>query len=366
MTSKRIFGYAVFHGEAGLPEELLNFCATNGWEIELSVPSAYFMGYMDGTSDTDVYVGIIQNIINRGIPVWLEIEVPIYYYGGVNVNTTPEQYQTMYGAGLAKYEALGPLFKGYCFEGGYDNAIIWLKQHSKKKLLGHWLTGYYLAYNSNWAPSNVAEWGTHDMAWRVNQLDEIDMEIYQIEWCQAIPHFKAWLDTVAPNKPFGVLTGLEINGGYWWNMYGHAPYSGAVLYTYEQEKALLTQWCNWLKAQIGAFSGIVFDPGTQDAAQTISELTYIDSLNLLKDGGEKVYTYNWNFGDSATSTEASPSHTYSLPGVYNIKLDVSDGTSVGSGAVSITVVKQSVVVTLTADKTQPKVGEAVKFTATIL
>ena len=79
-----------------------------------------------------------------------------------------------------------------------------------------------------------------------------------------------------------------------------------------------------------------------------------------------MYTYNWNFGDSATSTEASPSHTYSLPGVYNIKLDVSDGTSVGSGAVSITVVKQSVVVTLTADKTQPKVGEAVKFTATIL
>jgi len=38
-------------------------------------------------------------------------------------------------------------------------------------------------------------------------------------------------------------------------------------------------------------------------------------------------TYNWQFGDGATSTSANPSHTYASAGVYSANLSVSDGTN---------------------------------------
>ena len=37
-------------------------------------------------------------------------------------------------------------------------------------------------------------------------------------------------------------------------------------------------------------------------------------------------TYSWNFGDSATSTEKDPKHTYTTAGTYTITLTVNDGT----------------------------------------
>jgi hypothetical protein len=276
--TKRIFGLV------GMPSaETIAFCKANGWGIELSLPGSNFRTYFNGDPDTDSYIKIIQSIIGQGIPVWLEIEAPIYYDGDISAATTPAQYQSMYGAGLAKYEQLGPLFKGYAFEGGYDNAIIWLKEHSTKQLVAHWLSGYYGAYNGgapDYKPTVVPAWGTHDMAWRVNQVDEIMWEVYQVEWAQLAPSFKAWLDTVAPGKPFGVLSGWEPNGGYWWNQYGHNYYDGAKLYTGEQEKALLTQWLNWLKEQIGPFSGIVVDPWNPLDQLTISnQCSYVDSLS---------------------------------------------------------------------------------------
>lgn len=36
-------------------------------------------------------------------------------------------------------------------------------------------------------------------------------------------------------------------------------------------------------------------------------------------------TYNWNFGDENSGTGASPSHTYTDPGIYDVCLTVSDG-----------------------------------------
>jgi glucose/arabinose dehydrogenase/PKD repeat protein len=38
-------------------------------------------------------------------------------------------------------------------------------------------------------------------------------------------------------------------------------------------------------------------------------------------------TYAWTFGDGATSTEANPTHTYTQPGQYTVRLSVSDGVS---------------------------------------
>ena len=37
-------------------------------------------------------------------------------------------------------------------------------------------------------------------------------------------------------------------------------------------------------------------------------------------------TSQWDFGDGATSTEANPTHTYTVPGTYGVTLTVGDGT----------------------------------------
>ena len=38
-------------------------------------------------------------------------------------------------------------------------------------------------------------------------------------------------------------------------------------------------------------------------------------------------TYAWNFGDGATGTGATPSHTYALPGIYYVELTVANGSA---------------------------------------
>jgi hypothetical protein len=278
-----IFGQVVFPGQTTLPAETIAFCKANGWGVELSLPSYDAVSTFANPAKATWYAGVIQNITNQGIPVWLEIEVPIYYASTVSANTTPAQYQAMYGQGLAIYEKLGPLFKGYSFEGGYDNAIIWLKEHSQKKLLSHWLPYYYQEYNTgvpNYTPTNAPEWGTHNMTWRVNQFDEIVWETYQVDWVQSAVHFKNWLDTVAPSKPFGVLTGWEADGGYWWNPDTHSYSLGSnqTELTAAEQQSLMTTWLTWLKAQIGPFDLIVCDPGGQSATVPC---TYLDSLNLI-------------------------------------------------------------------------------------
>lgn len=44
-------------------------------------------------------------------------------------------------------------------------------------------------------------------------------------------------------------------------------------------------------------------------------------------------SWNWDFGDGGTSTEQNPIHVYTAPGVYDVYLTVSDGTSTHEGFV---------------------------------
>ena len=55
--------------------------------------------------------------------------------------------------------------------------------------------------------------------------------------------------------------------------------------------------------------------------------------------GGAITSHAWNFGDGGTSTEASPSHTYTAPGTYDVSLTVSTDcaadTTVKAGYVSV-------------------------------
>ena len=66
--------------------------------------------------------------------------------------------------------------------------------------------------------------------------------------------------------------------------------------------------------------------------------TAIQFTDLTTVGGNDIAAYSWNFGDSATSSVASPVHTYGASGVYTVTLTVTDSegfTSVATDEIGI-------------------------------
>jgi hypothetical protein len=80
------------------------------------------------------------------------------------------------------------------------------------------------------------------------------------------------------------------------------------------------------KPDIGAFEYV---PTGDEFGVSVSSSAYtgVDTLTVTftatVEGPDEV-TYAWNFGDGATSTEASPTHTYAAPGYYTVSLTVTD------------------------------------------
>ena len=56
----------------------------------------------------------------------------------------------------------------------------------------------------------------------------------------------------------------------------------------------------------------------------VNEVFHFDGYRSYDPDGDTL-TYQWNFGDGATGTGATPSHAYSAAGTYNVTLTVSDG-----------------------------------------
>jgi glucose/arabinose dehydrogenase/PKD repeat protein len=71
---------------------------------------------------------------------------------------------------------------------------------------------------------------------------------------------------------------------------------------------------------------------------TTAPLTVNFSSAGTSDPENQTLSYNWDFGDGGSSTQANPSHAYNAKGVYNARLSVSDGTnSTISNVIKITV-----------------------------
>jgi PKD repeat protein len=57
----------------------------------------------------------------------------------------------------------------------------------------------------------------------------------------------------------------------------------------------------------------------------------------VSDQDNDPLTYQWNFGDGATSTEAVPRHVYNSTGTFNVQVAVSDGKDTANATATVTV-----------------------------
>lgn len=73
------------------------------------------------------------------------------------------------------------------------------------------------------------------------------------------------------------------------------------------------------------------------AAVTGNEGASIALSATANDPEGQPLTYSWDFGDGATGTGASPSHTYADNGSYNVQVTVSDGVHTASGSTTATI-----------------------------
>jgi uncharacterized protein YkwD len=61
-------------------------------------------------------------------------------------------------------------------------------------------------------------------------------------------------------------------------------------------------------------------------------------INFLNTGGgQQPVQYRWDFGDGTTSAEAQPSHTFTTPGTYNVKLVAENAFGVSESSQLVTV-----------------------------
>lgn len=62
---------------------------------------------------------------------------------------------------------------------------------------------------------------------------------------------------------------------------------------------------------------------TADFSFTISGLS-VDFTDASSDPDGSISTWSWDFGDGSSSTQQNPSHTYAVPGTYDVVLTVTD------------------------------------------
>lgn len=104
-----------------------------------------------------------------------------------------------------------------------------------------------------------------------------------------------------------------------------------------------------------------FSVAVTDLEATFTDLTSVDNGSITD--------YLWDFGDSASSALASPTHLYTAGGTYMVKLDVtgSDGTTANhSKAVTVydpAVEPTTPIVTFTSDALEESPSLTVNFTA---
>ena len=151
------------------------------------------------------------------------------------------------------------------------------------------------------------------------------------------------------------ITGLTTTAAF--NVYG---WTGAA----NQGQGI--SWTNRVQDSGSSGYSVNYTPITPVANFTADNTTGSDSLTVKFTDTSANYptSWLWDFGDGTTSTEQNPTHTYSAPGVYTVKLTASNlaGNDTMTKTSYITVLKSNVYVHITPSKTNPQVGDKVTYT----
>ncbi len=83
-------------------------------------------------------------------------------------------------------------------------------------------------------------------------------------------------------------------------------------------------------------SRVNFSPLVPEACM-FDAIHFYDSTTYRSGSGNNVLTYLWDFGDGTTSIAKNPTHTYSLAGIYTVKLKVWDPSCVDSLSRQVTI-----------------------------
>jgi uncharacterized repeat protein (TIGR01451 family) len=150
------------------------------------------------------------------------------------------------------------------------------------------------------------------------------------------------------------------------NMYTTASFN-AYAWTGASFQGTGINWCNPIINNANPCVVTVnYAPETPVANFTADKTSGSDSLTVKFTDSSSNYptSWAWDFGDGTTSTEQNPTHTYSAPGTYTVKLTATNlaGNDTVTKTGYITVLKSDVYVQITPSIANPTVGDKVTYT----
>ncbi|GAA4359798.1 PKD domain-containing protein [Angustibacter luteus] len=227
-------------------------------------------------------------------------------------------------------------------------------------------TGGAQDYAGYWRIGGDSDWGGTS-AYFNGDLDEVAVYSSLLTDAQVSQHYslgKGIVPNQSPTAAFGsTTTDLKVDfdatgshdpdgtiAGYAWDFGDGAHDTGATpSHTYADpgtHQVVLTVTDNQGATAQVTQAVVTTAPNQAPTAAftaTPTNLSVAFDGSTSHDGDGSVVSYAWNFGDGATDTGITTSHTYTDPGTYVVKLTVADD----DGATNLT--QQSVVVTAPAN-----------------
>lgn len=87
-----------------------------------------------------------------------------------------------------------------------------------------------------------------------------------------------------------------------------------------------------------------------EAAIVAATEAFVNEPMIFTTPAEGVTSWSWSFGDGTGSTEVSPVHTYTVPGLYTVQLTVSNGTCSSTSTHEVAVESTTAVVEATVEE----------------
>ena len=293
---------------------VLEYMAANGIEIKdsLVLTALTTVGTPADTGNDTAY-GVINNwrinYRDNGIKVWAHIEASMV--NNVTVDTTDAEYRAAYNACMALYEAEGSYMVGFSYETGFDTGAVWLyaRAHAASKKVSM-MTG------SRAYEFTDGTYGTHDITWRLQYLDEILYEIWelaQIEDTDYIPADYTAINEFDSAFPQGVFTRFapqysEDTDSKPWSMYlqdwYNPGYPNGPQLSWDEQHRRASEYLPKYKPSARTFDVIEAYPCSESACghSVIEQVEFLRWVSLPKFAAVsepptyRMWARNWDYG----------------------------------------------------------------------